>query len=145
MKIQEQDHFHGTALMQVVEYAPFKAINKVDTHYGHYLVNTDRHLFIKYTKRRQSPWTFVLTLDELKNLKATTDQYEKVTVCLVCGNATICAIRRDELLAVVDVGASTQQWIKVTVPPGSSCRVSGSLAKLTKTVPHNSFPSKVFE
>lgn len=48
MKIQDQDLYHGAALTQIVEHASFKALNRGSEKYGHYLVNKDQHVFIKY-------------------------------------------------------------------------------------------------
>ena len=45
MKIQTQDLYHGAVLTQITEHPSFKALNKADTLYGHYLVNHDTRLF----------------------------------------------------------------------------------------------------
>ncbi len=65
MKIQEKDEYHGPALMQIVEHPSFKAINKTDKKYGHYTLNTNRHLFVKYRTRKNSPWQFSFGQDEM--------------------------------------------------------------------------------
>ncbi len=54
MKTKEMDLYHGPALTQIVHHDSFKAINKATTKYGHYLVNTDRHVFVKYRKNPSS-------------------------------------------------------------------------------------------
>ncbi len=56
MKIQEQDIYHGAALTQIAEHESFKALNKGSERYGHYLINADCHVFIKYSKAAVSPW-----------------------------------------------------------------------------------------
>lgn len=144
MKIQEQDVYHGPALMQIVEHSSFKALNRASSRYGHYLVNTDRQVFTKYRKTKRSPWQFVFTPDELSALSRAISGGGRVFVCLVCGHTTICALNADELAQVIDVTAGSQQSIRVEVPQGGSCHVSGSKGKLKRTVPHNSFPDKVF-
>jgi hypothetical protein len=145
MKIQEQDVYHGPALMQIVEDPSFKALNRASKRYGHYLVNTDRHVFTKYRRTKRSPWQFVFTPDELSAISTAISADGHVFVCLVCGHSTICALTADEVAQVIDVTATSQQSIRVEVPSGGSCRVSGSIGKLKKTVPHNSFPEKVFK
>lgn len=142
MKIQEQDVYHGSALMQIVEHPSFKALNRAARGYGHYLVNADRQVFVKYRKR--SPWQFVFAADELSSLSAAASGDTRVFVCLVCGQKTICALNADEMDQIIDVTAGTQQSIRVEAPEGASCRVSGSRGKLKRTVPHNSFPKKIF-
>jgi len=144
MKIQEQDIYHGPALMQIVEHPSFKALNRASKRYGHYLVNTDRQVFTKYRKTKRSPWQFVFATDELSALSKALSGADSVFVCLVCGHATICALNADELQQLVDVAAASQQSIRVEVPSGGSCHASGSKGKLKRTVPHNSFPNKIF-
>jgi hypothetical protein len=144
MKIQEQDRFHGAALTQIVEHDSFKALNRASTKYGHYLVNADRHVFVKYSKSTRSPWSFTFQSHDFQSIQAEVSAGHLVFVCLVCGTVTVCALSKDELVALIDLHASNAQWVRVEVPPGGSCHVSGSLGKLKRTVPHNSFPEKVF-
>lgn len=144
MKIQEQDVYHGPALMQIVEHASFKALNRASRAYGHYLINTDRQVFTKYRKSKRPPWQFVFAPDELSAISKAMAGSGSVFVCLVCGHETICSLDAAEFRQVVDLAATTQQSISVDVPLGGSCHVSGSHGKLRRTVPHNAFPNKVF-
>lgn len=144
MKIQEQDVYHGPALMQIVEHPTFKALNRASRRYGHYLVNTDRKVFVKYRKNARSPWRFVFAADELAALSTALSGGDRVFVCLVCGHTTICALDAEGLRKVIDITASSPQSIRVEVPLRGSCHVSGSSGKLRRSVPHNSFPNKVF-
>jgi hypothetical protein len=144
MKIQEQDIYHGPALMQIVEHRSFKALNLASTNYGHYLVNTDRQVFVKYRKTKHSPWQFIFAPEELSALSKAMSGAGSVFVCLVCGHFTICALNAEEILQLVGLTEASQQSIRVEVPSGGSCHVSGTKGKLKKTVPHNSFPEKLF-
>ena len=146
MKVQEQDQYHGIALTQIVEHKSFKALNRASSKYGHYLVNTDRHVFLKYRTPVMSPWIFTLQADELKAIAAEVQVNQKVFLALVCGTITVCALDIDEVKELVDLSIKLgQQSIRVEVPQGGSCHVSGSAGSLKYTIPHNSFPNKVFE
>ena len=144
MKIQEQDRFHGVALTQIVEHQSFKALNRATTKYGHYLINTDRHVFAKYSKATRSPWRFTFQPSDLKAIQAEMSAGHLIFMCLVCGTTTVCALTEDEFKKLIDLASPSTQWARVEVPSGGSCRVSGSLGDLKRTVPHNSFPEKVF-
>lgn len=144
MKIQEKDQFHGSALTQIVEDKSFKALNRGSEKYGHYLVNADHHVFVKYRKTKSSPWQFLFTSDELMAIHAVAAENKKVFVCLVCGTVTVCALDRSEFTSLIDLSTAGRQWIRIEVPKGGSCHVSGSNGSLSSTVPHNSFPKKVF-
>lgn len=144
MKIQEQDLFHGAALTQIVEHKSFKALNRASVKYGHYLVNADRHVFAKYSKATRSPWSFTFQPNDLKAIQAEINNGNTVFLCLVCGTATVCALAEAEFTSLIDLASPAAQRVRVEVPAGGSCHVSGSLGSLKRTVPHNSFPDKVF-
>lgn len=145
MKIQEQDRFHGAALTQIVEHESFKALNKASEKYGHYLINTDHHVFVKYRKPESTPWSFTVQPDELKAISSELMAGHTVYLALVCGTTTICALTSDEIQAVINLSVTASQWIRVDIPKGGSCHVTGSAGALKRTVPHNSFPNKLFE
>ncbi len=44
----------------------------------------------------------------------------------MCGKLTVCALNAKEIRTVIDVDADSQQSIRVEVPKGGSCHVSGS-------------------
>jgi len=145
MKIQEQHLYHGAALTQIVQHQSFKALNRASKKYGHYIVNTDRHVFVKYRTNKQSPWQHNFFPKELSTIDKEIKHNKKVFLCLVCGQETVCALDADQIQVVLDLTKKQQQWIRVDVPSGGSCHVSGSKGALKKKVPHNSFPDKVFE
>jgi hypothetical protein len=84
------------------------------------------------------------TPSETVLLKEDLDTNSKVFLCLVCGTNTVALLKDDEIRTVLDLSASAQQWVRVDVPPGGSMRVRGSAGSLTRTIPHNAFPNKVF-
>ncbi len=141
MKIQEQDIFHGPGLVQIVKHPSFKALNRGSATYGHYLINTDRHVFAKYSKNKRSPWQFNFQPADLENIQ---NQEGSVFIMLTCGYETVCALTQDELAQLLDMDSAAQQIVTVEVPSGGSCHVRGPEGKLRKTIPHNSFPEKVF-
>lgn len=144
MKIQKHDLYHGAALAQIVKHRSFKAINRASAKYGHYVVNTNRYLFVKYTAARRSPWRFLLHSDEIEGIKAEVEKKRNyVYLCLVCGRKTICALKRSEIKKVIDLSSDIPQWIQVKSPKGGRCHVCGSNGSLKYTVPHSSFPDKV--
>lgn len=59
MKIQKKGSNHGVALTQIVEHPSFKALNKADEKFGHYQINHDTRILIRY-RSGNSPWTFTL-------------------------------------------------------------------------------------
>lgn len=143
MKIQQKDLFHGAALTQLVEHDSFKALNKADTKYGHYLVNTDRRLMVKLTEKATPPWQFTFQSDDLTTLRADIASGFKTYVVLVCGTKTICLLEEADFATIIDLTSHSAQWIRVEIPK-SSMRVRGSAGGLTRAIKHNAFPEDVF-
>ena len=143
MKIQQKDLFHGAALTQLVEHDSFKALNKVDDKYGHYLVNTDRRMMAKLTEKANAPWVFTFQPDDLATLRADIASGFRVFVVLVCGTTTICLLEEADYSAIIDLHAGNAQWIRVEVPK-ASMRVRGSAGELKRAVKHKAFPEDVF-
>ncbi|MEB1809567.1 MAG: hypothetical protein LPK26_20105 [Bacillaceae bacterium] len=144
MKIQTQDLYHGAVLTQITEHSSFKALNKVDSQYGHYLVNHDTRLFVKYLTKQSSPWNFKFSYSELQSIQSDMESTARVFLCLVCGSETICALNIQEFSNLIDVTSSENQSIIIDVPAGGSMHVKGTAGKLSKSLPHNSFPNKLF-
>ena len=146
MKIQTQDTYHGTALMQIVEHKTFKALNKADEQYGHYLVNKDIKLWVKYASDEESPWQFTISESDSNGIQTDMKSKGHTVVVLVCGRTTICCVTMEELSELIDLKAGKAQGIKVDAQPNKQMRITGaSLKKDGLKVAHNSFPACIFE
>ncbi len=145
MKIQTQDFYHGAALTQIAEHESFKALNKGSSNYGHYLVNADCHLFVRYSTGDGPTWSYTFTSEQLKAVNNVAAANASAFVALVCGEETVCLLDQVQLETVIDLGSTNAQWVKVEAPPSKSCRVSGSAGQLKKVIPHNAFPKALFE
>jgi hypothetical protein len=141
MKIDRFQLYHGAALTQLVEHPPFKALNKASGRYGHYQLNTDRHLFVKYASGL-SPWHFTYTGQELAAISEDRPDHH-VFLVMACGEATVCALSLEEFHAIADHDNENGQWLRVEAPPRRQMRVYGSRGHLL--VPHNAYPAKLFE
>lgn len=144
MKIQSHDLYHGAVLTQITEASSFKALNKADHLYGHYLLNKDTRLFVKYSKKGEEPWEFRFQRSELDAIKQDLEAVEQVFLCLVCGEVTICCLSVEEFMEIINLDAKDSQTIIVDSPTAASMRVRGSAGRLAKTIAHNSFPKKLF-
>lgn len=145
MKVQEQDRYHGPALMQIVEHNSFKALNKADEQYGHYLVNQDTRLWLKYSGSDSGPWSFTFHPADVTALRSDIQSKGKNFVVLACGHHTICCLSEVEIASLIDLGASAPQWVKVESPEGKQMRVTGSLSnKKPILAAHSKFPNCIF-
>ena len=140
MKVQQKDLFHGAALTQLVEHDSFKALNKADTKYGHYLVNTDRRLMVKLTEKANPPWQFTFQPDDLTTLRSDIASGFKTFVVLVCGKTTICLLEEADFASIIDLTAQRAQFIRVEIPK-ASMRVRGSAGNWRMQSSTTRFPS----
>lgn len=144
MKIQEQDFYHGTALSQIVRHQSFKALNSGSPKQGHYLINNDRHVLVKYRTTDGPTWQFTFKPEEVAAIKKMGKKSQSVFLCLVCGQETICALDFDEIKVLLSPGSDEQQSIMIEAPANKSLRAKGSKGNLAWTVPHSAFPRKLF-
>jgi hypothetical protein len=144
VKVQDLGVFHGIASTQLVEHPSFKALNKASKRYGHYLLNQDRRLFVKYRTNDGLAWQFGFSTSEIRAIKEDRRLESHTFVILVCGYSTVCALSAGDLDALLDLGGPGVQSIRVEAPPGRSMIVSGSHGRLPRTLPHKSYPAKLF-
>jgi hypothetical protein len=146
MKIQKMDLFHGAALTQIVEHPSFKALNKADAKYGHYQINHDRRILIKYRDTSRSPWTFTVNFDEIMMLNDDLRRKDGRTfLCLVCGKTTVCPLHEGDIDDLIDLHGLSAQWIRVEIPSGGSMHLKGSKGGLKRAIPHKDFPVVLFK
>jgi hypothetical protein len=145
MKVQEQHVYHGIALAQIVRHQSFKALNSGSAKHGHYLINSNRHVLIKYRKNDGNSWRFTFQPSEIAAIRKIRAKSQFTFVCLVCGNVTVCALLFHEIETLLSFAEEDQQSITVDYPAGASLRVRGTNGELPHTIRHNDFPQKLFE
>lgn len=145
MKIQAQDLYYGAVLTQITEHPSFTALSKADSQLGHYVVNHEIRLTVKYSSIEFSPWQFDFSPAELQSIKRDMQTTDRVYLCLMCGQETICALNLIEFTSLIDLNSFEYQPIVVEAPTNDSMYVSGTVGKLPRTLSHNSFPSKIFQ
>ena len=145
MKTTTDHVYHGIALAQIVQYQAFKALNRADSLYGHYVVNDKIRLFVKYATRRVPPWSFTFRPRDWTAIKADIHSGAKTFAILVCGDKTVCCLDQQELSELLNFTARGARGITVTTKPRSSLTVrGGGTRKLPRQVPHDAFPQKIF-
>lgn len=144
MKIQQKDYYHGAALTQIVEHESFKALNKADAKYGHYKINHDIRLMVKIATSDNDTWQFTANSNDLTIIREGINADDKFFMCLVCGLNTVCLLDSDQVQQLIDVTSDDQQWLKVTAKDGGSLWAKSRIAELSRAIPHNAFPEKLF-
>lgn len=145
MGIAKQHFYHGAALMQIVEHEAFNALNKATGAYGHYAINHDVRLHVKYSTSETRTYNFQFDKDELKRLR---DDHEakgwRVFATLVCNNEGVCVIRMDEMMQLMDIEGDGGTVV-VTAEPGRWFGIRCGGLDLNRRIPRTAFPKRIFE
>ncbi|MFI9342233.1 hypothetical protein ACIG0D_13300 [Streptomyces sp. NPDC052773] len=141
--IDHKDFMHGAALVAIVDSGMFTALNRASVKYGHYVVNHDRHLFIKYNDGK-GPGDYFFTFSGEDKKRITSEAASLVFAVLVCGNEVVTGIAREELSQLITLTASAASTVKVSVQQGRQIRISGPNGKLP-LISRRSFPTRILE
>ncbi|MFD8432389.1 MULTISPECIES: hypothetical protein [Streptomyces] len=139
--IDHKDFMHGAALVAIADSEMFTALNRASVKYGHYVVNHDRHLFIKYNDGR-GPGDYFFTFSGEDKARIRSEAAPLVFAVLVCGNEVVTGIARDELSRLLPLTNSAASTVKVSAPQGRQLRISGPRGQLP-LIARRSFPERV--
>ena len=92
MKVVGRELYLGAALTQIVESTGFASMRKASRAFGHYTINENRRLLIRYTKSERGPWHFTFRSYDLQLIQCELEQHPQFFVGLVCGNQATCLL-----------------------------------------------------
>lgn len=142
MPIDHKDFMHGAALVAIADDAGFTALNKASVKYGHYVVNHDRHIFIKYNDG-SGPGTYFFTFggdDKRRLLDA--EGHGPVFAVFTCGDEVVTGLTLAELRTLVDLGTTAPETVRVVAEKRRQIRVYGPGGE-AGPIPRNSFPERI--
>ncbi|MFD0211417.1 hypothetical protein ACFVH9_20455 [Streptomyces hirsutus] len=139
--IDHKDFMHGAALVAIADSDMFTALNRASVKYGHYVVNHDRHLFIKYNDGK-GPGDYFFTFSGEDKKRISSEPALQVFAVLVCGNEVVTGIARDELSQLIPLATAAASTVKVSAQQGRQLKVSGPNGQLP-LIPRRSFPARV--
>ncbi|MDG3015280.1 hypothetical protein [Speluncibacter jeojiensis] len=144
MGIDKQDFQHGAALAAIVKDHRFTSLNKASERYGHYLVNDDRYVFVKYcTKPSRVQYQFTFSAEEKQSIAQFRGQ-KHAYVVLVCGEVAVAELTVAQLEQLTDGDDSARQsTVYIVAQPGRSLRARSAGAELRHAIPRNGFPGLV--
>lgn len=147
--ITTRDPYEGIVLRHLIKHDDPVRVTEIGDKLGHFCLNDDAFLLVKYSSRDRSPWRFTFRPDDIRTLIHDQNQgglFGGSYVCLVCGLESLCALREEEWSTLLDLTMTEgQQTITVRRDPQSSFEVAGSSGKLDRKVPASRFPGLIFE
>lgn len=147
--ITTRDSYEGVVLRHLIKHDDTARIAEIGDKAGHFCLNDDAFLLVKYSSRNCSPWRFTFRPDDVKTLVSDQSQgglFGGSYLCLVCGFQSLCALREDEWSSLLDLNTTVeQQTVVVRRSPRSSFEVTSSAGSLNRTIPASRFPALIFE
>jgi len=147
--ITTRDPYDGVVLRHLIKHDAPIQVAEIRDKPGHFCLNEDAFLLVKYSSRNCSPWRFTFRPDDVRTLVRDQNQgglFGGSYVCLVCGLESLCALQEEEWSSLLDLSvADKQQTVAVRRDPRSSFEVTGSSGRLDRSIPASRFPGLVFE
>jgi hypothetical protein len=146
--IDNRDRMHGGALMQIVKHPSFTSLNNVEStrnKYGHYVLNGEVRILMKYSSNKNGRWGFTFRDDDLRHLAADMSNIPKkpVFLVLICDDK-ICALDRGKINDLLDTSKPGQQVVTVFKPMKRALmRVTSKLRGTPFMVPDSDFPARL--
>lgn len=110
--IDHKDFMHGAALVAIADSEIFTALNRASVKYGHYVVNHNRHLFLKYNDGK-GPGVCFFTFSGEDKARISGEAAPLVFTVLVCGNEVVRGITREELSRLIPLTTAAASTVKV--------------------------------
>lgn len=142
--ISETENYHGRVFSTIVRREPSVVIEQYSSNSSSSYIVNGVGLYIKYSTKRMSPWTFTFLTRHQNEIKKMKEELGDVTIALVCGDDGIASLTFDELKAVLDDTHEEVERVGVSRPPRGKYRIVGSDGKLNKSIGINEFPGKIF-
>lgn len=143
--ISQTSFRHGAALCAIADCPQFTAVNKASGKYGHYALNHDRELYLKYCSEpgKGCSYGFVINDSDVEAMRGSRDQ-ERTFLVFICGDEVMTALSLTELSTIADWSAGGQQWLHVVARPNQSLRVRGPLRELGP-IGRGDFPARLLQ
>lgn len=144
--IKEFERYHGVVLSRLVHGTEGIKIKNYSTKdNASYVINEKVGLYIKYSKKRTSPWRFSflkIHQDELFRMK---EELDNVFIVFLCHNDGMAVLSFTELKEILDEEHDDIEWVAIKRRRNEMYSVSGSDGKLKFKIGESDFPRKILQ
>lgn len=142
----EFELYHGAALCRIAHDERTKSICLLNKNSNSsYLVNDEIGIYVKYSTKRMTPWTFTFSpihIEELLNLEKKAD---KVFLVFVCKDNGIACLDIEEAKSVLDISLEKNQGVSASRRPREKYKIAGTQGKIKYKFGDNQFPNRIFD
>lgn len=102
-------------------------------------------LYIKYSRKRRTPWVFTFKQSHQEELKAISEFHKDTFLVLVCGSDGIVTINYKKVKKLLDEHYGVAEWIKAHRFRREQYQLTGSDGKLDYKISKRNFPEEILD
>ena len=144
--IKDFEFYHGIVLSRLLHNTDrsiaITRFSNLDN--ASYVVNGELGIYIKFSKKRMSPWSFTFTKNHQDEILKMSEKFKQIFVTLVCGNDGIACLSFKEFKQILDNQHEDIEWVSVSRGARKMYSVKGRDGALAFKLGNNEFPNKLF-
>jgi hypothetical protein len=139
--ISDTSKFHGAAIATIIdEIESGIKIRKIFANsVGFYILNDQLPILVKYTTKRNSPWSFTFNNGHLSLYYELCSKYGECIVILVCGSDGFVSIGKTEVDQIIRLDNENQKQISVIRKLKHMYAVSGTDGNINQRISRKNF------
>ena len=154
MAIDVFEFYHGSALTKLLNYGErlviktFPSDSNATFSIGLAGKKDEKEqvaIYIKYSKKRMTPWVFTFKKKHQEELQVINDLHKKTFLVLVCGHDGVICIEYSKLKSILDENYGIAEWVKVHRYRREHYQFSGSDGKLSHKMSRKVFPLDIIK
>jgi hypothetical protein len=142
--ISDTERYHGYVFSLIVRSENYINIKKYPSSSNASFVVNGVGLFIKYSTKRMSPWSFTFLREHQDEIQSMVNNLNEVVVALICGDDGVASLNYSELKTVLDKEHKQSERISISRPPRGKYKIKGTDGSLKNRIGINEFPGKIF-
>ena len=142
--IKEFKTYHGAVFVRLIQGLKKVLIGIYPTKSNcSYVIDGKIGFYIKYSKKRLTPWTFTFSRVHQKEIQKMKEQLEEVFVILVCDTDGICCLSYSELKEILDENYEDIENISIHRGAREKYQARGRDGIMKLKIRDSDFPKKV--
>lgn len=134
--IKDYEQYHGIALSRIAhKYGKLNISTDFNNDNSSYLLNNEIGLYIKFSKKRLTPWQFSFNADHYQDILKLAENTKSGYLALVCGFDGVCCISFDDFFYLINgIERGTIKSISVARFKNQQYQVTGSDNQLKRKI-----------
>lgn len=143
--IKEYEIFHGSVFIRILHTTGGDLTLRALTEYGNlaYLINQKTVLYIKYSAKRLTPWSFSFSSAHHEDIFSLHKQFGNIVLVLICGDDGFVAINFEEIQLLLGSPSEKGASISCSRKRREMYTVKGSAGELNTKIGDNHLIEKL--